>query len=495
MPANRDKFVRYDAVIIGSGVSGLTAAITLAQRGRKVAVVEKSKQICPLIRRFKRGNVWCDPAFHYTGGFEDSGALSVLFRYLGMRDMIHAVPMKDDAYDLLHFGHRQIPLPTGFDALRDTLCSHFPKSRQAIHKYIESVKALMVSTPFISYDMEFGDFTRLQNDSQSLTDYLQSAGAEEELQQLLGQYGEFLYGVAGHEVPFPVHAITMGTFYKSPHTLAHGGDDIVDAFETRLEQEGVDLFCGQAVTGLKVANERRLQGVEIDGDAFLETENCIYTAHPGLLSHILPRGSVKPAYISRLKDLENTFSTFALYLEVDEIPERIANTNMYKLLPGENELKSDSILAIMSCDPAHHDGRKKALCVLKGAGNLPFGEEAYRNRKKSGAYYDYKARETEKAVRQLEDFFPEIKGKFKVVDSATPYTYERYTGTPGGSMYGVKHSVNQIGLNPVTSIVGFYLAGQSILMPGVMGAAISGFLGASKIIGLEKLWKEVQKCR
>ena len=62
-------------------------------------------------------------------------------------------------------------------------------------------------------------------------------------------------------------------------------------------------------------------------------------------------------------------------------------------------------------------------------------------------------------------------------------------------MYGIKHSINQINPDANTAILGFYLAGQSILMPGVMGAAISGFLGASKILGLEELWKELRKYR
>ena len=62
-------------------------------------------------------------------------------------------------------------------------------------------------------------------------------------------------------------------------------------------------------------------------------------------------------------------------------------------------------------------------------------------------------------------------------------------------MYGVKQSVNQIKLSSLTAIRGFYLAGQSIHLPGIMGGVISGFLGASNIIGLETIWNEVRECR
>src|SRR3990172_12135587 len=110
--------MKYDSVIIGSGITGLTSALVLAQHGYRVAIVEKNRSIAPLLRRFKRGNVWCDPGFHYSGGFEESGVLSILLRYLRMRDDIRPLPMARDGFDILYSNDREIAIPCGLERVR-----------------------------------------------------------------------------------------------------------------------------------------------------------------------------------------------------------------------------------------------------------------------------------------------------------------------------------------------------------------------------------------
>lgn len=495
MPADRNGPLKYDSVIIGSGITGLTAALVLAQNGRRVALIEKSGHIAPLLRRFKRGNVWCDPGFHYSGGLEESGSLSVIFRYLRMREDIRSVPMNKDGYDILFHRGREIPIPCGIDRVKDTLCRYFPKSKKAVCAYIEKVDSLMDSTPFINFNLNYDDFPRDTFINESLDKFLDAAGAEEELKELIGLYGRLLYGVSGNEVPFYIHALVMGPFYRSAQTLAHGGDEIVDAFKSRLRQEGVDILCSSPAAGIEVDHDRRLKGIKVAGGDLLECDSCVSTIHPSLLIDILPADSVRPAYISRLKGLENTAASFAVYLEVDDVPEKIAHTNLYRLKTANKASTRDSVLSVMACDPQRYDNKQKGLCILRESPSNKIPRDAYGIKKRTDIYREYKERETEDSVRQMLEFFPEIMGRAKVVDSSTHFTYERYTGTPDGSMYGVKQSVNQIKLSSMTSIRGFYLAGQSILMPGVMGGAVSGFLGASNIIGLETLWNEVREWR
>src|SRR3989338_10454512 len=124
--------MKYDSVVIGSGITGLTSALVLAQNGHRVAIVEKNRLIAPLLRRFKRGNVWCDPGFHYSGGFEESWVLSILLRYLRMRDDIRPIHMVNDGYDILYLDDREIPIPCGMEQVGEALSTYFPRSKQAI---------------------------------------------------------------------------------------------------------------------------------------------------------------------------------------------------------------------------------------------------------------------------------------------------------------------------------------------------------------------------
>ena len=482
--------MKYDSVVIGSGITGLTSALVLAQNGQRVALVEKNSFTAPLLRRFKRGNVWCDPGFHYSGGFEESGPLSVLLRYLRMRDDIRPLPMSNDGFDILYSGDREIAIPCGLERVREVLCSHFPRSKKAIIMYIEKVKSIMETTPFVNFDIEWADFSRNSQDDESLGCYLDSVGAEEDLKELLGQYGRYLYGTSAGEVPLFIHSLVMGSFYRAPQTLVNGGDELVDAYEKRLQQEGVDIFNNSPAIKVKVDGSHRMKAIGIGNGEMLECDNCISTIHPSLLADILPRDAIRPAYISRLRGLENTNAPFAVYLEVDSLPEKIAWSNLYRLCR-----LTDESFGIMACDPTEYGNKKKSLCILKESPLNTLPEELYGSDKRTPAYLEYKQKETEDLVSQFKEFFPEVTGGVKVVACATPSTYERYTGTPRGSMYGVKQSVDQIKLSSVTAIRGFYLAGQSIHLPGIMGGVISGFLGASNILGLKTIWNKVRECR
>ena len=59
---------KYDVIIIGSGISGLTAGIFLAQKGRKVLILEKHFKVGGWTHTFKRKDYEWDVGIHYIGG-------------------------------------------------------------------------------------------------------------------------------------------------------------------------------------------------------------------------------------------------------------------------------------------------------------------------------------------------------------------------------------------------------------------------------------------
>ena len=476
--------MRYDHVVVGSGISGLTAALILSKRGAKVAIIERHSRTAPLIRRFKRGDVWCDPGLHYFGGFHASGSLSVLFSYLGLLDHVKALPLNPDGFDILSIrGQREISLPCGYDPLKDALSSHFPQSGRIAEKYIDTVRSINENTPFSNFHCSLNNLHNNPYQNIGLADFLKGIGTDREILEILGAYGYLLYGVEPEYAPLQIHALVCGSLYQSAHIFVRGGDELVNACEAQLKKQGVEVYCGTPVTHLRIGDRRQLVGVEMEGGEVLETASCICTIHPQLFLDLLPPKSIRPAYGSRIKNLENTFGPFVVFLDVEIVPEKISNSNYFYLDTGDRH----RCIVFMVCNQYKDNTGKNSLVVLRQC-DKPFSSGEVPDER---VYGEFKDRETQVTLEETKRIFPELSGRYKVVEVATPYTLERYTGTVGGSTYGVKHSMKQSRLTPFTGIDGLYLAGQGITAPGIMGSMVSGFIATSYILGLESLWKEV----
>ena len=68
---------------------------------------------------------------------------------------------------------------------------------------------------------------------------------------------------------------------------------------------------------------------------------------------------------------------------------------------------------------------------------------------------------------------PDIRYAIEKFWVSTPATWERYTGTPGGTAFGIVKHTSADYLPPVTPIPWLYLTGQNIGLHGVLGTCIS----------------------
>ncbi|MBI66701.1 MAG: FAD-dependent oxidoreductase, partial [Candidatus Marinimicrobia bacterium] len=96
----------WDAIIIGSGISGLTSARLLADSGKRVLILEKHFKFGGYTHTFKRNNYEWDVGIHYIGGnlHNPNSFLRQLFDYLSNGNL-HWARM-DDIYDRMVFPDR-----------------------------------------------------------------------------------------------------------------------------------------------------------------------------------------------------------------------------------------------------------------------------------------------------------------------------------------------------------------------------------------------------
>lgn len=480
--------MKYDSVVIGSGLSGLTAALILRKNGRKAALLEKDGKPGPLLRRFKRGGVWCDTGFHYTGGFLGASPLKVISRYLGIWDNIHPMPMNPHAFDRITIDEKTFEIPVGLENAKRAYLDYFPGSTHAVEMYFSYIEEILKTTPYASFEMELDDLSNEYKTDESLEDFLNKHGAEEDFIFLTGTHSYALCGMDIHEIPMYFHALIMGSFYEGAYTFDSGGDEVINALVDAFKKNGGSIYCSHPVEKIELDDKKTLKAVVCNNGTRFECNECIFTAHPQLLADMLPRGIVRPVFFNRLKDLRNTKPIFVVWLDAKKIPEKLRHTNNYMF---KKDAGVTSLFAAMACNG--NGMNKKALCLIRTVNDPEPTAMEYAQKDLTPAYHQFKGVQTEKTLRHFEQMFPEMKGEYELVDSATSHTFKRYTGTPGGSAYGAKHVVGQRDLTPTTSIRGLYLAGQSIHFPGLMGTIISAFLTTSVIFGVENIWNQVKK--
>src|SRR5665648_248385 len=107
-----------DTVIIGSGVSGLTAALILAKEGRRVLVLEQHSRPGGLMQNFRRGSLVFPTGVHRLGALDKGQILWRYFKYLGVLDNLDLVRMSPEGFEEYCFPGLRFRVPHGHEAFR-----------------------------------------------------------------------------------------------------------------------------------------------------------------------------------------------------------------------------------------------------------------------------------------------------------------------------------------------------------------------------------------
>ena len=73
----------YDVVIIGAGISGMTAAALLSRCGLSVCVLEKEPHAGGYLAGFRRKDFRFDSAIHWLNQCGEKGLVTKIFEFIG----------------------------------------------------------------------------------------------------------------------------------------------------------------------------------------------------------------------------------------------------------------------------------------------------------------------------------------------------------------------------------------------------------------------------
>lgn len=493
--------MKYDYLIVGGGLSGLVCGIILAKEQKKVIILEQHNKPGGYLHSFYRHSHQFETGFHFVPMLRDDQILSMYWKYLGILDKLELVPYNKKHFQTLIFPHEKIDLPIGIEDLFNLLCETFPDEAQIIKRFILKIEEISRCFSFFNKN-HTGNYKNEYESFQIITsDFLDSLKPSIKLKSVLFAHS-FLYGLPPKETPLGIYSIFFNALYASLYDIKGGGDALCSALVTSLKECGGDILYNKKVSFIKT-KDNKIIGAETEDKSFYYTENIIYSPNPQNVFQLFDVDVFRKKYINKINTMENTYSHFGAYI--------ITKADMSKYHYDLFYLPSYDIDSLFSNPvskfpneyflyvtiPTTRIGMSKGKHIIEAIA-LDNWENYYRwKESKTGKrpydYYIFKEKILSKLIEKLKELIPELINAIIYKEASTPLTNNHFTLSPKGSMFGIKHNINQMisPISPKTSLQGFYLTGQSLIIPGILGVTITSFITCSVILGKKYLFDRI----
>lgn len=480
--------MKYDDIVIGGGVSGLSSAVLLAQNGRRVCILEQSSHIAPTIRGFVRDGIYFDTGFHYGTLFGEGEPFGRLCERLGIMSGIEVSRYGNSGGDCLYSveGDFTFDFKSGLENFTGQLIDLFGDEREAIVEFGSRIRVFLDRLNNSFFDMVMNPPGIFENGNGSLYEYLEANFKSTQLKTILSSYA-MLYGSMPEETSIDYHSMICGAYFDKSWQVVEGGRAITDAFSAKLAELGVTVRTRSSVDRILVDDSKKVEAVSLKDGATIECDNCVFTGHPRTLTGMLPEGTFRPVYQGRLDDLSDTFSAVVVYCENGDSEGQGDFNNIilvHKPFPNmfvEGGGFSNRPMYISRSVSDKYSGGISIICPCSFGEVEKWGDSVVGDR--AGSYYEWKKETAESIIGVAMKYCADKLGDLRILDVATPLTFRDYMNAPNGCLYGAKHRTVDMPILPRTRVKGLYLSGQKIISAGVMGAMVAGFVTAAAITG------------
>jgi all-trans-retinol 13,14-reductase len=476
--------MKYDVIIIGGGLGGLTAGAKLAKEGKKVLLIEQHSKPGGCATTFKRGVYTMEVGLHEMDGPSARDMKTRIFTELEVFDNVQFIKVPE----FYHFvnDHLEITIPHDPCEAKGILVEKFPEEAEGIEAYFNQIltpKRKPVAGEPVN-DISLGEFldSVIRNDDLKLV--------------LLGNLGYF------HDDPYSIsltyYSVAQGSYFNGGASFIRGGSQkLSDHFANYITKHGGEVVLNHIVTGL-TTDGKKLTGVEYRNkrsspqelltayaDEIIANNSMLNTA--GLLPEEFgkkllaaigiqkPGASLLTIYFGFRNSLRkighNFYSTFLFDGSIKtqaDIPENNRGDFSKRSFTFIDYGQIDSDLA--------PDGKcVGAICCID-----------YLTDWENLTDIQYESKKEEVAdifIGRLEKLIPGITDTIEFYEVATSATIKRYTLNPGGAVYGFAQTPGKTVIDTSYVFNNLHFASAwGKTGGGFSGAIYSGFLCAYNIL-------------
>ncbi len=472
-------------VIIGAGLSGMSAGIYLLRNGYNVILLERNPSVGGLCTGWYRKDRYIDGCIHWLTGTKDGDSCNHIWKDIGAfedeNDLIYL-----DTWGNFEYEGQTVRLLRDHCQAEEEWLALAPEDKKEIKRFFKMVRAFIDVKLPMERPMDMLTFSDTMKTALSVIkhpSYLFTMNISTE------KYAERFKNPA---IRFAIKNAQPGagnlfSMIFSYATIAGdtgavpigGSKPMVERIKNRFLNLGGTLILNADVKKINTkkgfATDVLLKnGQIIKGDYFISTTAPNYT-----LETLLEGKYISPTFKARNNYHKHpSITTVMVTYEIEDIGD-LASITTFPIKPINILGKNHDFMDIrnFSYDPKNFVYGNKTVCNtmfhLFDEDYLAW-EKLYENK---AEYRLEKQRIANEVVNRIEEQYPQYKGKINVLDVFTPITLKRYTNATRGAYMGL-FTNKQPRLSHTGTISGLhnlYLAGQWLESPGGLPfAAASG---------------------
>ena len=480
-------------IIIGSGLGGLTCGYILAKKGYKITILEQNAQIGGCLQTFKRAGTTFETGMHYIGSMDEGQILNRFFSYFNMLDTVPVSRLDPNGYDVILLEGQRFPIVNGEENFVDTLSQFFPHERSNLKVYSDYINKITDYSMFYTDNAQMTNSTFLRDPAfvRSASEFIETTIQTPLLRDVLA--GNLpLYGGVENKTPLYIHALIHDFYNKSAFRVAGGSDIIASSLANSIKEMGGEVLTRHKVVKIN-CDDMKATSVLIDNNVEIHADYIISNAHPVRTLELLDTPMIRKSFRNRVNSIENTISNFTVYIRFKENALPYQNYNLY-YSPKANLWKHVGnyrpeqfplgFLYMHCCAEQNQKFAHNGILLSY----MNFDEVAKwrgtRIERRGDDYQEFKHNRAELLLDMLEEKVPGTRANILDYYTSSPLTYLDYTGTEGGSMYGILPDCNNL-LNtkvlPRTKVPNLLLTGQNINIHGILGVMIGAVITAREL--------------
>jgi len=476
---------QFDAVIIGSGLGGLSCATAFARQGFKPLVLEQHYVPGGYATTFKRKDFVFDVSLHSTTVGERNGIHNLIPGFPEITE-VEFVP-HPNLYRVIYPDY-DIRVPQkNLDGYITILTGYFPDEKEGITALFEDMKGVAGDINKISAARGKVDMSKFpfefpylyKSSSKTWGEMIDARIKNPKLKAVISTLWGY-YGLPPSKLASIYYALpTIGYLQEGGYYPKGKSQIISNALVKFIEGQGGMVKLKSGVEKILVKEQtaygvKTTDGKEYQGKVVISNANAYDTFHK-----MLDEGEYLKDYLTKMENFSVSFSSFQIFLGLknDLIGKLgIKDTEIFyetgydpeegyrSALNADVENSGFGLTLYDNLYPGYSPEGKNTLniLVLQGYDHWKKYEADYFKDEKT-AYRNEKERMADILIKQVEKtLLPGLSNAIEVKEIGTPLTNVRYTGNYRGAIYGWDQTLDNSGINRLphnTPIKNLYLAG------------------------------------